>query len=176
MKMISKPSPNFNSRHGTAIDCVVLHATADTDTQESIAWCRMPAPQNPNPVSYHVIVDRDGTVYTLVDSEKRAWHAGVSVFQGRPDVNDFSVGLSFANKNDGVEPYPGVQLAVGASLVAGWMHRYPGITLDRVTTHRVIAPTRKTDPAPPAFDLAAFKDRVSGELIPQGGDLASGAA
>ena len=166
MKLFNMPSPNWTERpDGTVIDCVVLHATADRDTRASVAWCRTPKAGNPNPVSYHVIVDRDGSIYTLVSTEKRAWHAGVSEFMGRQNVNDFSIGLSFANLNDGVEAYREAQLAAGAALVAGWMKRYPAITLDRITMHRTIAPTRKTDPAPPAFDLDAFKLLVQRELL-----------
>lgn len=164
MKIVNVPSPNFNARPKGEISCVVLHATADSDTHESVAWCRTPKPANPNPVSYHSIIDRDGTIYALVPVDKRAWHAGVSVFDGRQNVNDFSVGYSFANRNDGKEAYPEAQLAVGAALVAALMRIYPALTMDRVTTHAVIAPGRKTDPAGPAFDLEAFKLRVMVEL------------
>jgi N-acetyl-anhydromuramyl-L-alanine amidase AmpD len=167
MRIVPYASPNFNTRP-CPIDAVLLHATADDDTEASVHWCCTPKPANPNPVSYHVIVDRDGTVYTLVDVSKRAWHAGVSSFLGRGNVNDYSIGVSFANKNDGREPYPEVQLAVGAALVASYLKRFPAITIDRVTTHAVVAlpPGRKTDPRPPAFDLAAFKLRVLRELTP----------
>lgn len=168
MKIVNVPSPNWTTRPaGVQVSCVLLHATADHDTAASVEWCRTPKPKNPNPVSYHDIVDRDGTLYHLVDLDKRAWHAGVSSFKGQANVNDYSIGLSFANDNSGTEPYPDVQLAVGAALVAGYMKRFPAISLDRITTHRAVAiPVgRKSDPAPPAFDLAAFKLRVQRELL-----------
>lgn len=168
MRVVTYPSPNFNARPGP-LDAVVLHATADTDGEASVHWCADPASK----VSYHVIVDRDGVVYALVDVLKRAWHAGVSSFQGRPNCNDYAIGVSFANRNDGKEPYPEIQLAVAAALVAGYMRRFPAITIDRITTHAIVAPTRKTDPRPPAFNLAAFKLRVLGEL--QGGQGAHSA-
>ena len=156
MTTVSVPSPNFNARPHGEVSCVVLHATADRDTRSSLAWLRDPQSK----VSYHVVVDRDGTVYDLVPPGRRAWHAGVSMFEGRQNVNDFSVGLSFANVNDGHEPYAEQQLASGAAVIADWMRRYPAITTDRITTHRVIAPTRKTDPAGPAFNVDAFLHRV----------------
>lgn len=167
MKIVPAPSPNFGTRP-CPVDAVVLHATADSDTHESVVWCRTPKPKNPNPVSYHAIIDRDGTVFDLVDTGKRAWHAGVSSFTGRQNVNDFSIGYSFGNRNDGVEPYPEIQLQVGAALCAAAMKRY-GIPLDRITTHANIAPGRKTDPAPPAFNLDAFKLRVLREVTGAGG-------
>jgi N-acetyl-anhydromuramyl-L-alanine amidase AmpD len=172
-----RPSPNFNSRHGTAISAIVLHATADRDTAASVQWCCTPAPKNPKPVSYHSIIDRDATLFSLVDVLNRAWHAGYSSFKGVGNVNDYAIGLSFANANDGIEPYPDAQLAAGAALVAGYMRRFPAITIDRITTHAVVRAEWhqlfpghpevevKTDPAPPAFDLVAFKVRVARELL-----------
>jgi N-acetylmuramoyl-L-alanine amidase len=162
MKLIQHPSPNHGPRPlGVSIDTVVLHATADTDTMASVAWCCAPKAENPNPVSYHVIVDRDGTVYQLVDPTQRAWHAGVSSYRGRINVNDFSIGLSFGNRNDGIEKYSDAQYAVGAALVASWIRRFPGISIDRITTHAEIAPGRKTDPV--KFDMTRFKTLVAFE-------------
>jgi N-acetyl-anhydromuramyl-L-alanine amidase AmpD len=165
MIVVRRASPNFNTRP-VPVDCVVLHATADSDTRASVEWCCTPKPKNPNPVSYHVIVDRDGTTYHLVDTDKRAWHAGVSSFHGRANVNDFSIGLSFGNKNDGKERYTNEQYLVGAEIVAGWMKKYPAIKLDRITTHAVIAPERKTDPL--AFDMQRFRMLVEACLVEMG--------
>jgi N-acetyl-anhydromuramoyl-L-alanine amidase len=165
VKLVQRLSPNHTHRPpGVAVDCVVLHATADSDTAQSVAWCCTPKPQNPNPVSYHAIIDRDGTVFSLVPTELRAWHAGVSSFEGRDECNDYSVGLSFANRNDAVEPYTDEQIAVGAALVAEWMRKHPAITPDRITTHAIIAlpPGRKTDPV--AFDMERFLTLVAQEL------------
>lgn len=155
------PSPNWNHRP-CEVDCVVLHATADHDTMASVDWCRAPKAKNPNPVSYHVIVDRDGTVFVLVNTEHRAWHAGVSSFEGRHNCNDYSIGLSFANDNAG-ELYTDVQYAVAAALVASWMKKHPKITRERITTHKAIAlpAGRKTDPA--GFDLPRFLRLVTAE-------------
>jgi N-acetyl-anhydromuramoyl-L-alanine amidase len=46
-------------------------------------------------VSYHVIIDADGTRYTLVPDHQIAWHAGVSTFAGRSRCNDFLLGCAF---------------------------------------------------------------------------------
>jgi N-acetyl-anhydromuramyl-L-alanine amidase AmpD len=161
MKIKRVPSPNWSHRPtGTEIDCVVLHATASDDVDQDVAWCR----DKQSKVSYHVIVDRYGAIWDLVSVDHRAWHAGVSSFCARPNVNDYSIGLSFANKNDGVEPYTEEQYEVGAALVAGYIRTYPAITLDRITTHRAIAlpAGRKTDPL--GFFMQRFKDLVQTEL------------
>jgi N-acetyl-anhydromuramyl-L-alanine amidase AmpD len=148
-----KESPNQNTRPAP-VSCIVLHADASDNAQGSVSWILSPESK----VSYHVLIDRDGTTYHFVPVEKRAWHAGVSTFQGKSNVNDFSIGLSFANKNDGHEPYTEAQLDVAAALCKEWMKRFPAITKDRITTHAIIAPGRKTDPK--GFDLAGFKARL----------------
>jgi N-acetylmuramoyl-L-alanine amidase len=164
MRLVQRNSPNFNHRTADP-DSVVLHATADGDTRAAVEWCCTPKPENPKPVSYHSIVDRDGTTYHLVDTDKRAWHAGVSSFMGRENVNDFSIGLSFGNKNDGIERYTDEQYLVGAEIVAGWITKHPKITLERITTHADVARPlgRKTDPF--KFDMKRFLILVEACLI-----------
>lgn len=163
MKLVQRPSPNSGPRRIDAIDMILLHATADSDTEASVSWCCTPKPKNPNPVSYHCIIDRDGTVFQLVDVTRRAWHAGVAQFGDHTDVNTHSIGISFANRNDG-EKYSDAQYLVGAALAAQYMRRFPRITLDRITTHAAVAlpAGRKTDPA--GFDMIRFKTLVVAEL------------
>lgn len=160
--VIQRRSPNWNHRPpGVAIDCVVLHATASSNTDADVEWCCTTKPKNPNPVSYHAIIDRDGVIYALVDTRYRAWHAGTSSFMGRPNCNNYSIGISFANRNDGKEPYTDQQYEVGAALVAGYIAVNPAITLDRITTHALVATPlgRKTDPE--GFDLSRFLTLVA---------------
>lgn len=152
MRVTSSASPNYNERpKGVLPSLLVLHADASAKASSSVAWIR----RADSRVSYHALVDRDGTVYMFVPLGKRAWHAGESVYQGRKNVNDFSLGLAFANLNNGVEPYTDAQYESGALLAAEWMKRFPTIGLDRITTHAAIAPGRKTDPL--GFDMERFK-------------------
>ena len=44
-------------------------------------------------VSAHYLIARDGEVFALVDEGDRAWHAGVSAWQGIRDINSASVGI-----------------------------------------------------------------------------------
>lgn len=151
---------NDNARPaGTVIDTIVVHADAGKKAAGTVSWIE----DDESDVSYHSFVERDGDLHRLVEPERRAWHAGKSSFRGRSDVNDFSLGLSFANRNDGVEEYTDLQYAIGAAEAATWMRRYPGITMDRITTHAEIAPGRKTDPGP-RFDMARFKELVQKHL------------
>ena len=133
------------------MSAVVLHADASDNAQATLSWLQSPESK----VSYHVLIDRNGDVYQCVPVALRAWHAGVSEFEGVKNVNDFSIGLSFANKNDGKEKYTPAQIMSASELCREWMALFPKITKDRVTTHAIVAPGRKTDPL--GFDLAAFK-------------------
>ena len=154
MKRVQKSSPNFNNRGTAVVDTIVLHADASDSVHASLSWIC----SKESKVSYHVIIDRDGTVYECVPVAKRAWHAGVSKFGGHTDVNSYSIGLSFANKNDGKEPYTDAQIASALELCKEWRRQFPKVLVDRVTTHAIIAPERKTDPK--GFDLEAFKAKL----------------
>ncbi|MGQ7114242.1 N-acetylmuramoyl-L-alanine amidase, partial [Escherichia sp. TWPC-MK] len=44
-------------------------------------------------VSAHCLIRRDGEIVQYVPFDKRAWHAGVSQYQGRERCNDFSIGI-----------------------------------------------------------------------------------
>lgn len=44
-------------------------------------------------VSAHLLIRRNGACVQFVPFNKRAWHAGVSCFQGRENCNDFSIGI-----------------------------------------------------------------------------------
>ncbi|HEY9279747.1 MAG TPA: 1,6-anhydro-N-acetylmuramyl-L-alanine amidase AmpD, partial [Eoetvoesiella sp.] len=44
-------------------------------------------------VSAHFFIRRDGAIVQFVSTQKRAWHAGVSCFDGRERCNDFSIGV-----------------------------------------------------------------------------------
>lgn len=152
-----KRSPNFGRRPaGGRVDCLVLHADAGKSEAGTVSWICSPESK----VSYHYLVHRDGTVTQFVAGEMRAWHAGASEFQGRRNVNDFSLGVSFANDQAG-EPFKVAQLQRGVELVADLVAAY-GIPLPRITTHAAIAPGRKHDPGP-LFPLASFLTDVGAE-------------
>lgn len=151
---------NDNERpRGIEVNTIVIHADAAKRASSSVSWIEA----DESDVSYHSLVERDGDLHRFVEPERRAWHAGKSVFMGRANVNDYSLGLAFANRNDGVEEYTELQYQVGAAEAATWMRKFPAITMDRITTHNFIAPGRKTDPGP-QFDMEKFKEYVQKHL------------
>jgi N-acetyl-anhydromuramyl-L-alanine amidase AmpD len=156
MILVPKPSPNVSDRpDGVEINTIIIHADTAARIKSSIEWLQ----STRSKASYHVIFGRYGDGYQLVPYHKKAWHAGKSVFMGEEDVNRFSIGIAFGNLNDGKEPYTEAQYRAGAELVKELMGQYP-ITLDRVTTHAIISPGRKTDPGP-RFDMAYFKSLIT---------------
>lgn len=100
-------------------------------------------------VSAHLLIRRDGKIIQFVSFKRRAWHAGVSVFQDRPRCNDYSIGIELEGTD--ASPYADIQYARLITVTRALMRAYPAITLDRVVGHSDIAPQRKTDPGP-AFD------------------------
>ena len=97
-------------------------------------------------VSYHVVIDHDGTRARLVADERVAWHAGVSSFRGREGCNAFLLGLAFAGDTYAA-PLSVAQIESAVEWLAErWMQR--GWSLDWMTDHRQIAPGRKDDLAP----------------------------
>ena len=152
----SKPSPN-KSRRLQRVTAIVLHADASAKVESTLDWITRGASQ----VSYHVVVSRMGAIFCCVNPDEKAWHAGVSKLDHETNCNEFSVGVCLSNKNDGVEPYPQVQVSATADVCA-LLCRVYGIPVDRITTHAIVSPGRKTDPK--GLDLEAFRESVRARL------------
>ncbi|MEI2418379.1 1,6-anhydro-N-acetylmuramyl-L-alanine amidase AmpD [Orrella sp. JC864] len=101
-------------------------------------------------VSAHFFVRRDGAIVQFVATAARAWHAGVSAFQGSARCNDFSLGIELEGTD--TLPYEDAQYHALARLAAVLRARHP---LVWAAGHEHIAPGRKTDPGP-AFDWPRF--------------------
>jgi AmpD protein len=103
----------------------------------------------PIKVSSHLVVARSGDLVQYVKFTDRAWHAGLSSYEGRPACNDFSVGVELEGTD--TLPYEPIQYEVLAQVIAALCSAYPTLAKERVVGHSDIAPGRKTDPGP-AFD------------------------
>ena len=111
-------------------------------------------------VSYHAIVAKDGRRTVLADPDERTWHAGVSSWRGKRDLNSWSVGAAFegdTNQRELGEP----EMASMAEYLLPLMKQY-GLTLANVTDHRTVSPGRKDDLAP--SELARFKAYLANQL------------
>ncbi len=136
-------SPNFDARAGDAVDILVLHYTGMPDTQEALARLCDPAAK----VSSHYLVLEDGEIVQLVAERDRAWHAGVSSWHGRTDINSRSIGIEIGNPghDGGCPAFTDVQIAAVIALCRDIVQRWP-IPPDQVLGHSDIAPLRKNDP------------------------------
>jgi len=172
------PSPNADERpQGVAVSLLVIHNISlppgqfggpevvdlflnrlDTSTHPWLERLRDVR------VSAHFLVRRDGSIIQFVSCRRRAWHAGVSEFDGRRACNDFSIGLEVEGTD--TQPFENVQYIALQRLTRMLRAHYP---LQAVRGHEHIAPGRKTDPGP-AFDWARY-GRDCGWLatqLPQG--------
>lgn len=93
-------------------------------------------------VSAHFYIKRTGEIVQFVSVDDRAWHAGVSSFQGRQGCNDFSIGIELQG-TDKTE-YEAEQYKSLNILLSDLKETYT--SLKNVTGHQNIAPGRKTDP------------------------------
>lgn len=95
-------------------------------------------------VSAHCLIRRDGELVQYVPFGERAWHAGVSSWQGRAACNDFSIGIELEGTDE--TPYTEAQYRALVGLTRTILERYPAITHEKIVGHCDIAPGRKTDP------------------------------
>ncbi|WP_111978215.1 1,6-anhydro-N-acetylmuramyl-L-alanine amidase AmpD [Algibacillus agarilyticus] len=109
-------------------------------------------------VSSHLFIQRDGQITQYVPFNKRAWHAGVSVFGDKNNCNDFSIGIELEGTDSIAYTAAQYDALVVATLAI--MRAYPAISLDRIVGHCDIAPGRKTDPGV-AFDWRLYKSRIA---------------
>ncbi len=142
MKLRERPSPNFDARTGT-VDMLILHYTGMKTAGEALDRLCDPAAK----VSAHYLIDEDGTIWQLVDEAKRAWHAGISSWRGRGDINGASIGIELVNPGHefGYRPFPESQMAALEQLALEILARHP-IPARHVLGHSDVAPQRKQDP------------------------------
>lgn len=100
-------------------------------------------------VSSHLLIRRDGQLIQYVPFHKRAWHAGVSSYDGQTSCNDFSIGIELEGTDTITYEKRQYDKLIDVSKVL--LATYQDLEVERITGHENIAPGRKTDPGP-AFD------------------------
>jgi N-acetyl-anhydromuramoyl-L-alanine amidase len=165
-------SPNFNQRAaGETVDLLVIHNISlppgqfGTGCVEQFFCNQLDHSAHPFfaeiqslQVSSHLLIERSGEVIQFVSFDDRAWHAGLSCFQGRESCNDFSIGIELEGTDD--TPYTDEQYRQLTVVTRAIQNSYPAITTDRIAGHSDIAPERKTDPGP-AFDWDRFRRELA---------------
>lgn len=137
-----RPSPNFSPRPEPRIDMLVMHYTVSSTLERTVDWFR----NRDSRVSAHYVIGKDGKIVQMVRDRDKAWHAGISHWQGEPNCNNFSIGIEVVNEGEksGI-PYTPEQYRSLIFLGRRLMARYR-IPLRRVLGHSDISPYRKTDP------------------------------
>ena len=73
LNIISKPSPNFVERKkNKKPSIIVIHYTAMKTATEALALLCDPKSE----VSCQYLIDERGQIFSLVEEQYRAWHAG----------------------------------------------------------------------------------------------------
>ena len=107
------PSPNFNARPNGEVSLLVIHNISlppgqfATGKVQEFFQNRLDVTEHPYfegiselRVSAHFLIERDGKITQFVSCLDRAWHAGVSSFEGRETCNDFSLGIELEGTDD----------------------------------------------------------------------------
>lgn len=84
----------------------------------------------------HYMVDRSGRVYMIIRKEKVARHAGLSMWNGKQDIDNRSIGIEAVGYYN--KPLTDAQYAALKRLVGNLKRAYR-ISDDRVLTHSMIA-------------------------------------
>ncbi len=154
------PSPNQDDRPAaTDISLIVIHAISLPPGQfggpaiDDFFTNRLDVSAHPYfqeiqslRVSAHLLIRRDGQVVQYVAFDKRAWHAGVSRYQGRERCNDFSIGIELEGSDEA--PFAESQYQTLNALIPLLRQHYPHIDAQAIAGHCHVAPGRKTDPGP----------------------------
>ena len=170
-------SPNYNVRpKGSSINAIVVHnislppnefGACDTNGTHYVKalftnqldWDDHPYFQTikGTEVSAHLFIERDGAITQFVNFNERAWHAGRSSYLGRPECNDYSIGIELEGSD--FVSFTSAQYEQLAEVIAAIYKAYPK-TRRHLTGHSDIAPGRKTDPGE-YFEWARLRQLVA---------------
>ena len=164
------PSPNFDERpNHSVINLIVIHAISlpagfyNTQLIKDLFLnCLDPGEDEflksikDLKVSSHFLITRKGTLIQFVPTDKRAWHAGISSYNGRENCNDFSIGIELEGCDD--EEFEQHQYKSLSRLI-NFLSIDLQINKQNIVGHADIAPDRKTDPGP-LFDWTLLKSML----------------
>lgn len=157
-------SENFSTR----VRFIIIHYTS-IDWENSLKVLT----QERYGVSSHYLIPEDGDetyqeqvkIYQLVDEDDRAWHAGVSKWEERTNINDQSIGIELVNQaecsirqgsqydytNNYVclfSDFDNAQIEALIALLKDILSRHDEIKPTYVIGHSDISSDRKFDPGP----------------------------
>jgi|TARA_Y100000310_G_scaffold38813_1_gene36332 AmpD protein len=141
---ISLPAGHFGGHFVEELFCNTLAGDSHPDFVDLIEL----------KVSSHLLVRRGGELVQFVALDKRAWHAGLSSYDGTENCNDFSIGIELEGTDNC--PYNPVQYRLLVDVCRSLILAYGKLDDDNIVGHSDIAPGRKTDPGD-SFDWELFR-------------------
>lgn len=131
-----KGHPLVNEKKG-----IVLHHTGfqDPDLTGVINYFKNPT----NEAGAHVLIGYDGKRKLLAQPNQVPFHAGVSSWKGRDNVNDYMLGVEFQG-NTTRKPLTEAQINSFLEY-ADPIIRANNIPLENIISHKMISPDRKPD-------------------------------
>ena len=136
---VYRASPNISSSRIVPEGVVLHHSSGSYDG--SVSWIL----QDISNVSYHCIINTDGSRTSFAEDDRRCWHAGKSRFKGRGGCNGFLLGLAFSG-NTKTRELNEEEIASAVEWLLPRFEKWDWPTdLSTVTTHKEISPGRKDD-------------------------------
>lgn len=145
------------------VTLIVMHCTAGGSAMSSIDYLNT---TDEKVASYHYVIDRDGLIYRMCAPDVIAYHAGDSQWPGpalyppgnvyhdedgdthHHTVNQKSIGIAWANLDDGSEALTGAQITSALWLCGLFLATTSAKVSANVRMHREVSPGRKSDPTP----------------------------
>lgn len=122
----SPRNPERKIRSSTEL--IVLHTTEAAEHGSLVKLC--------DRGEAHFCVTEEGRVYRIVDRDREAFHAGRSMWNGREDVDKFSIGIECVGYHD--KPMPMAQIEAIKTLVKELQSMYR-LSDDKVVCHSHVA-------------------------------------
>lgn len=85
----------------------------------------------------HYMIDQAGNIYAIVDRRRVAFHCGLSMWERRTNIDNYSIGIEmvgFHNKDLTAAQIKSLKL-----LIADLKTKYPAVTDERILTHSMVA-------------------------------------
>ena len=184
-------SPNVSGEFQNDLpDTIIIHYTGGSSAQSAVSTLT-----NPNArASAHIVIGQNAEIIQLVPFNVIAWHAGKSAYNGRENLNKYSIGIEIDNagpltlKNGKYKSwfgksYPENEVVTARHKNGGkylYWHKFTALQVEAVKNlsvllkenyniqtilgHDDISPGRKSDPGP-AYPMIELLDYVFPEVI-----------